>query len=511
MTPTPITGISAEVKEIPVDLLAPAPWNPRSSAEPAALAELTDSIRTRGVLVPLLVRAIAPGRYHIIAGHRRHAGAKAAELVTVPCIVRDVDDAAAQAEAIVENLQRENLSALDEAKSFRALMDLKGDVQTAASIAKRVGKTERYVWERIRLLDLIPDAQRLLQAGMLPLPHAIILSTLTAADQKRALETDATANHAAVFKTDNGFEFDDRKKTPGKWEGVKPVSVRELQQWVRDHVRFDPAHAALAAPLDFGPAAARVQEAEAQPGRRKKLASITFDSYVQPDAKNGLGTERIYTVVSWKRADGQEKSKPCEDSVLGVVVVGPRYGETFSVCVKKGCPVHWPEDKKAKAKQAGRDTTTHAGNSQSSWEREEAKRKLNSQAWATVYPRAREAIIQATAKVTTSDKHLVEALDANAETLKVITNAVGAITYRTFGRAWVLRQALDDIQENYYNEYSVPRALAAVKAKFDLKAEMKAAIKALETPATEKAAPADPAKAKPAATKKAAPKKAKAA
>lgn len=77
MTPTPTTSIAAEVKEIPVDRLDPAPWNPRSSTDPAALAELTDSIRTRGILVPLIVRRNGRDRLQIIAGHRRHQAAQA--------------------------------------------------------------------------------------------------------------------------------------------------------------------------------------------------------------------------------------------------------------------------------------------------------------------------------------------------------------------------------------------------------------------------------------------------
>jgi DNA (cytosine-5)-methyltransferase 1 len=139
--------IVQKIVPIPLDHLDPAPWNPRTAADPGGLTDLADSIRAHGVLVPLLVRSASAEevglaensgrRFQIVAGHRRSLAATAAGLSVVPCVVRELDDAAAKTEAIVDNLQRENLTPLDEARAFRRLLvpgvgQVVGHLQTAS-------------------------------------------------------------------------------------------------------------------------------------------------------------------------------------------------------------------------------------------------------------------------------------------------------------------------------------------------------------------------------------------
>ena len=137
--------------------------------------------------------------------------------------------------------------------------------------------------------------------------------------------------------------------------------MRELQAYIATHMRFDPRHAAQAAPLEFGDVGRQVEEAMAQPGRGKKVISITFEHFVQPDARDE--SERTYGPQSWRYADGQEhpverwsgrrKVFPtCEHSVLGVVVAGREpYGRTLRVCVARDrCRVHFGEEIKEREK-----------------------------------------------------------------------------------------------------------------------------------------------------------------
>jgi ParB/RepB/Spo0J family partition protein len=504
-----------QIIEIPIELLDPAPWNPRTTADPAGLTDLSNSIRARGVLVPLLVRAVYGERYQIVAGHRRTAAARAAELTTVPCVVRELDDETAQTEAIVDNLQRENLAPLDEAKAFRALLGFQGkgdDPQTAAAIGRRLGKPERYVWERVRLLELVSDAQQLLQEGILPLPHALILSALTPADQKRALTPDGgNRGECPAFKPDLGLDFLDEKMTRGKWDGMKPVSARELQGWVNNHVRFNPAQAAAAAPLDFGPVAEQVQTASAQPGRGKKVIQITHDTYVHPDAKDADGA-RTFCCSSWKRADGEEKSKTCDHAVLGVIVVGPEYGKAFPVCVHKECDIHWAAEKKAREKQAARSgpgakksADRYAEQDRKAREKQ-AKREADRTAWDALRPAITKALVTAVkgGKVTAFAGLILDGLECSRNERATMTNAFGAPKTADSIVRHVAYSVLLDLLGGWNAQETFPKI--AKQFGVDVAAIRKANQKPDAAKADAEKAPAEPAERTPANARKAASK-----
>ena len=175
------------VRFIPIESLEPSPFQPRAGMEPEALAELTESVRTRGVLQPLLGRPHPSinGRYHIIAGERRWRAAQAAGLAEVPVLIRVMDDAEALASALVENLQREDLNALEEAEGFRRL--LHEFSMTQERLAAAVGKSRSHIANTLRLLQLPQSIQDQLKKGALSAGHARAL--LLHPDPERAAET----------------------------------------------------------------------------------------------------------------------------------------------------------------------------------------------------------------------------------------------------------------------------------------------------------------------------------
>jgi ParB family chromosome partitioning protein len=165
-------GLAAGVQPIPIDLLSPGPFQPRAPVDAASLGELIESIRARGVLQPLLARPHpgAPERYQIIAGERRWRAAQAAGLHEVPALVRDLADADAMAAALVENLQRQDLNAIEEAEGYRRLLDEFG--LTQETLAQGVGKSRSHIANTLRLLNLPGKVQTEVRNGALSAGHA---------------------------------------------------------------------------------------------------------------------------------------------------------------------------------------------------------------------------------------------------------------------------------------------------------------------------------------------------
>ena len=172
-TPPP-TGA---VRQVPIDLLEPNPFQPRSTFETAALDELAQSIRTRGVLQPLLVRPHPSdtARFQIVAGERRWRAAGAAGLHEVPALVRETADADAAAVALVENLQRQDLNPLDEAEGYNRLLNQFGLTQD--SLGQAVGKSRSHITNMLRLLNLPATVKDALRNGEISAGHARALLT----------------------------------------------------------------------------------------------------------------------------------------------------------------------------------------------------------------------------------------------------------------------------------------------------------------------------------------------
>jgi len=160
------------VRQLPLDLLEPNPFQPRTTIDLEALQELSDSIKARGILQPLLVRPhpTDPARYQIIAGERRWRAAGAAGLHEVPVLVRETADADAAAAALVENLQRQDLNPIDEAQGYARLLDQFGLTQEALGHA--VGKSRSHIANTLRLLALPQAVIDGLRQGVISAGHA---------------------------------------------------------------------------------------------------------------------------------------------------------------------------------------------------------------------------------------------------------------------------------------------------------------------------------------------------
>lgn len=160
------------VQTVAVDLLAPGPFQPRIRVDASSLAELTESVRSRGILQPLLARIDPgqPGRYQIIAGERRWRAAQGAGLSEVPVLIHDLSDADAMTAALVENLQREDLNAIEEAEGFRRLLEEFG--LTQEGLGEAVGKSRSHIANTLRLLNLPPSVQADVRNGALTAGHA---------------------------------------------------------------------------------------------------------------------------------------------------------------------------------------------------------------------------------------------------------------------------------------------------------------------------------------------------
>ena len=185
-----------ELRQLPVELIEPNPSQPRTTFEEGALLGLAESVRARGVLQPVLVRPLPGGRYELVAGERRWRAARLADLETVPAVVRHHDDAASLEVALVENMAREDLSPVEEARACAALVEELG--LTREEVGLRVGRSRVAVSNLIRLLDLPDEALALLEARELSEGHGRAL--LLAADhgERRRLAREAAAGGWSV-------------------------------------------------------------------------------------------------------------------------------------------------------------------------------------------------------------------------------------------------------------------------------------------------------------------------
>jgi ParB family chromosome partitioning protein len=169
---------------LPLDRLRPGRYQPRTKMDPASLAELALSIKEQGVMQPILVRPVDGGRFEIVAGERRWRAAQQAGLREVPALVRNVPDQAALAVALIENIQREDLNPLEEARGLQRLIEEFGLTHDAA--AKAVGRSRSAVSNLLRLTGLAPPVQEYLLAGQLEMGHARALLALPLAEQSGA-------------------------------------------------------------------------------------------------------------------------------------------------------------------------------------------------------------------------------------------------------------------------------------------------------------------------------------
>lgn len=162
---------------VPIEDIRPNPDQPRRTFDPAALSDLADSIRQKGIIQPLIVRSVSgPTKYEIVAGERRWRAAQMANLHAVPAILRDFSDAEVLEIAIIENIQRADLNAIDEALAYRQLMDRFGHTQE--KLAEALSRSRSHIANLLRLLTLPADVQSMVVGGALTAGHARALVTV---------------------------------------------------------------------------------------------------------------------------------------------------------------------------------------------------------------------------------------------------------------------------------------------------------------------------------------------
>jgi ParB family chromosome partitioning protein len=213
------------LRELPIELLQPGKYQPRKDMSPDALEELSQSIQAQGVIQPIVVRPISIDRYEIIAGERRWRAAQMAQLHVVPCIIKDVVDEAAVAIALIENIQREDLNAMEEAQALDRLM-LEFSL-THAEVAQAVGKSRTTVTNLLRLNTLEDDVKRLLEYGDIEMGHARALLALSGQAQITAAQHVA-GKGLSVRETENYIRKLNTPKAPKKNQQPDP-DVQRLQ------------------------------------------------------------------------------------------------------------------------------------------------------------------------------------------------------------------------------------------------------------------------------------------
>ncbi|MDP3896696.1 MAG: ParB/RepB/Spo0J family partition protein [Mesorhizobium sp.] len=219
-------------RRVPIEFIAPNPRNPRRSFADAELDDLAGSIRTHGIVQPIVVRPRPSGRFEIIAGERRWRAAQRAGLTDVPVIIRDVDDRVSLELAIVENVQRSDLNPVEEALGYQQLIDDHNYVQT--DLAQIIGKSRSHVANTLRLLKLPENIRDMLVDGTLSAGHARTL--VTAADPttlaKRIVEEGLSVRQAEALAQ---HEADPRKPAVRTTaDDEKDADTKALEQLLSD-------------------------------------------------------------------------------------------------------------------------------------------------------------------------------------------------------------------------------------------------------------------------------------
>ncbi|MCW3008730.1 MAG: parB-like partition protein [Solirubrobacterales bacterium] len=206
-----------ELRQLPIDLIQPNPKQPRRRFEEEPLQALADSLRERGVLQPILVRPIPGGRYELVAGERRWRAAQLAQLDTVPALVRPREDAQALEVALIENMAREDLNPMEEARACAALVEELG--LTREDVGRRVGRSRVAVSNLLRLLDLPDEAIELLEAGDLSEGHGRALLLAEDHADRRSLARSAAVEGWSVRTLESrarAADHSDRRSAAGR-------------------------------------------------------------------------------------------------------------------------------------------------------------------------------------------------------------------------------------------------------------------------------------------------------
>jgi ParB family transcriptional regulator, chromosome partitioning protein len=245
-----------ELREVPIELIRPNPDQPRSRIDSKAIADLAASVSAAGIVQPLILRPLANGSYELVAGERRWRAAREAGLDRVPAVVRDHEDAERLQTALVENMAREDLNPVDEARACATLVDDLG--LTKEELARRVGRSRASISNLIRVLDLPDDTLDLLRSGELTEGHGRAILQLRGADARRRLARAAAAAGWSVRETERRAK---QAGTKGRAAGGQGDADRdaaladaeeELERALGHDAKVRPVRSQIKAELVFG-------------------------------------------------------------------------------------------------------------------------------------------------------------------------------------------------------------------------------------------------------------------
>lgn len=302
LSPSIVSLLSAEgakslgIRHIPIDRIEPNPENPRLLFEESALVELAASITEHGVLQPILVRPLGPDRYQLVAGERRWRAAAKAGLPTIPALVEELDDEAALEIAVIENLQREDLSPLEEATMYEKMVREHG--YSIRKLAQKLGKDKGYLENRLRLADAPEEIRALVSVRKDTLSHAYELMKVEDPKKRRRLAAQVASGQLSLVKL--------RERIEGRPRKVADVGPDEPGDWPTEEEAAAPPEPAVMMTGDDALLTAKAQFQEALAELVAVLRSSEFDEAASNTDRQNLAKyltiskltlENVITVV----------------------------------------------------------------------------------------------------------------------------------------------------------------------------------------------------------------------
>jgi ParB family chromosome partitioning protein len=378
-----IANTNTEYRDLPLSFLIESKTNPRRFFEDSALNELAASIRSQGVLSPLLVRPLTERSFEIVAGARRYRAAQLAEAETVPVRIVSLTDAEALEAQLIENLQRRDVHPLEEAQGFRALLNLDEPKYSIEQIAAKTGKSPAYCVQRVKLTELTAAVTEAFAKDDIGVGHALLLAKLQPAEQEQAL--------SACFREDwNGGQ--------GKAKRIL-LPVRHLHQWIEQNIllilkdapfsKTDPnvnpnAGACVECPKRTGgnallfadiaedactdPACYQskmdgfVAQTIAAKPKLVQISSAYGPATATTDSANAALPRNKYIEIKPQDPNAKKhrdwpEYQTCKSMTEAIVTEGTEKGEIRKICADPECPVHRPKkqrpagDQRIKAEQ----------------------------------------------------------------------------------------------------------------------------------------------------------------
>lgn len=361
---------NTEYRNLPLSILTESKTNPRRIFEDAALKELAASIRSQGVLSPLLVRPLNDRSFEIVAGARRYRAAQLAESETIPVRIVNLTDAEALEAQLIENLQRRDVHPLEEAQGFRALLNLDEPKYSIEQIAAKTGKSPAYCAQRLKLTELSPAVVEAFYKEEIGVGHALLLAKLQPAEQEQAL--------AACFREDWGG---------GNKSKCILLPVRNLQQWIEHNILLILKDAPFSkSDATLNPQAGTCLDCPKRTGHNKllfvdvqqdactdpacyqtkvdahvaktlaakpKLVQISA-AYGQPAQGSAAIPRNKYIEIKQEKPQNNKQRdwleyKTCKSTTEAIITEGTEKGELRKICADPNCPIHHPKKQKPTA------------------------------------------------------------------------------------------------------------------------------------------------------------------